>query len=154
MNTYNFAFFSVSLLFMTSCGTNVFQSESTNQPHAVLKPEVTVGNFIAGVGTTQILEIDGQNPSFWRMNDTFRVAPGKHSVGLIGRERAFNSMTVLNFNATNGKTYIAKSDQAGGLQMKFWIEEKGSKNVVATSSGNLRFSPRSTYTPIFVPIVN
>ncbi len=144
----------LTLNLLVSCGTNVYNSVPVSQPHALLKPELTLGNFLAVAGSTQILEIDGRNPSYWRMNDTFRIAPGKHSVGLIGQEGALNSMAMLDFTAAAGKTYIAKSDQAGGLKMKFWIEERDSKNVVATSLGNLQVSPRPTYTPIFIPVSN
>ena len=144
----------LTLSLLASCGTNVYHSVSASQPHAVLKPELTLGNFLAVAGSTQILEIDGRNPSYWRMNDSFRVAPGRHSVGLIGQENGLNSMAMLDFTATAGKTYIAKSDQTSGLKMKFWIEENDSKKVVATSLGNLQVTPRPTYTPIYIPVAN
>jgi len=154
MNILTSTVFGLTLPLLASCATNVFTSVPLNQPHAVIKPEVTLGNFLAGNGTTQILEIDGRNPSYWRINDSYRVTPGKHTVGLLGLERGLNSMSILDFTAKEGKTYIAKSDQAGGLKMKFWIEEKDSKNIVGTSMGVLQVSPQSSYTPIFIPISN
>src|SRR4051812_35393309 len=97
---------------IASCGTSGFEPSSRDQPYAVLKPEVTVGNFINnGSGTTTIVEIDGKKPTFWRMNDSFRVPPGSHEVGLLATEGRFMSMGIVRFTAAAGKTYSAKSDQ-------------------------------------------
>lgn len=143
------------LALLPSCGTNVFQSVPSDQPHAILKPEVTLGNYLTTlIGTTQIIEIDNHQPSYWRMGDTFRISPGEHSIGLLGLEASMTSMVVLKFTAQEGKTYIAKSDKNGGLKMKFWIEEKDSKQIVATILGNLQLQPPSTYPPIFIPVGN
>lgn len=147
---------SLTVPWLGSCGTGGFESSSHDQPHAVLKPEVTVGNFINnGTGTTSIVEIDGKKPSFWRMSETYRVAPGNRQVGLLATEGRFMSMGIVKFTAAAGKTYKAKSDQVGGLKMALWIEEAPSGKVVGKTFGSLQLQPPAAYTPpVFVPISN
>ncbi|MCU0750432.1 MAG: hypothetical protein MUF13_12890 [Akkermansiaceae bacterium] len=141
------------LSILASCGTNVFQSVPQSQPHAVVKPEVTIRNYIGSFGgTTYIHEIDGKKLSDWRMGNTFRVHPGTHTLGLVGSEGAIASFQMITFTAEAGKTYIAKSDQAAGMTMKFWIEEKETAKVVATAIGKIQIRQQSTYTPIYIPI--
>lgn len=142
--------------FLASCaGSGTYSSVSTTQPHAIVKTEkIYKSAFPLVISATGILEIDGKAPNYWRWDDTFRVSPGTRTLGL--QNYGFNStaMTIMSFNALAGKTYLVKSDESSGLKIKFWIEEKESKQIVASKEAARQPNPRTQSVPIFIPVYN
>ena len=101
---------------------------------------------------TIVKEIDGEAPPFMRWDDIFRIAPGQHVLGLQNTGDSLGALALMTLNAEAGQTYVVKSDQAGGLKMKFWIENKSTGSIVASKEADLQIVPSSGYTPIFIPM--
>lgn len=145
------AFVSAVLILLNSCADpSTYRSVPASQPHAVLTTKKIVKNpFPLEISATSVAEIDGKKPNSWRWDDTFRLSPGRHQLGLRNLSFNLRAHTMIELDAVPGKTYVAKSDQSKGMKMKFWIEEKETGKVAASKETEMQFVPQH-YTPTYI----
>ncbi|WP_193212859.1 hypothetical protein [Luteolibacter marinus] len=144
------AFVSVAL---ASCATGPgdFREVPASQAHATLKPGRVVKMILPfEASDTAIVSIDGRRPVYMRWDNTFRIEPGRRAVVLshLGRSDAGEGEIVL--NATEGRTYVAKSDVIG-MNIRFWIEDE-SGGTVARKEVPREPRSRTTPMPVIVPL--
>jgi hypothetical protein len=133
-------------------GAHNFKEVPASQPHATFKTARVVKHPLPYVASfTGVLEIDGKEPAFMRWDDTFRVTPGQHVVGLQNYGQTHTGLATVIFKAEQGKTYQAKSD-AVGMKIKFWIEEQDTKRAVGGAEAPRQAVTTIPSAPIFIPI--
>ena len=145
------AYVSTALILLNSCANqSTYRSVAVSQPHAVLTTKKIVKNpFPLVISSTLVEEIDGKRPNYWRWDDTFRLSPGRHKLGLRNATSSLGSLALIELDALPGKTYVAKSDQGEGMKMKFWIEDKETGKVAASKDAALQIVPQP-YAPSYI----
>lgn len=139
--------------FVASCaGGGNYSNVPASQPHAVIKTGRVIKNpFPFVVSDTNILMIDGKEPPFMRMGDTFRITPGSHALLLENIGVSSSGLAQLRFEAKQGRTYSAKSDEVSG-RVKFWIEDAaGGAPVGGAESPRLPAQPKMQ-PPMIMPV--
>lgn len=149
-----FVTIAATLSLLSSCASPAGHSPvDPSEPHAILTTKAILKSAFPLVQSNTIVkEIDGVVPPFIRWDDTFRIAPGRHVLGLQNTGGSLGALVLMTLNAEAGQTYVVKSDQIGGLKMKFWIENKATGAIVASKEADLQIVPTQRYTPIFIPL--
>ena len=115
-----------------SCATGPgdFREAPASRAHAVVKPGRVVKMILPfEASDTAIVSIDGKSPSYFRMDSTFRIEPGRRTLVLSHYGTGETGTGEILLDAVEGKTYVVKSD-AIGMNIRFWIEDAAGRMLV------------------------
>ena len=138
-------------LFICGCATT-YNSPSSNEPNAIVRFQSLEGiDGALGTQAVYLIEINGKQPAFLRLNDTTRLAIGENTIVVkgIGKD---NSQTYarLTWDVQPNENYMIKR-VVGEDDMSFTVVDSNGK-IVAHASGPKRpYSSDSGYIP-YIPV--